>query len=299
MGARARTKTVALPGRPARTLLVAAFAVVLTGLVALAVTAAAADSHDDAAAGADPAELLERLDALENDLPADGPVSDVLLDDEVTWGEVVGDATAVRSTLDTLEPELRALFVDADEADGDVADAVAAVARGWLDMWQGAASIATAEQHDLDFPVDTTDDLGVATGADELRGTIEVGVELALSGHARHHAGYVQLRELDEAEAGAQARFDDRAAAAETYDAEVRPRAVLLLSQQTTSVLVPVTRFASSAPGVESRAASVEMVCVDREALEELGGVVTEEVLAELDTVERDDCPELPEPLAD
>ena len=297
MGARARSRSVALPVGPARTLLVAAFAAALAALVVLGVTAASADSHDTD--GDNPQELLERLDALENDLPDDGPVSEVLLEEEVTWGEVVGDATGVRSTLDTLEPELRALFVDADEADGSVADAVAEVSRGWLDMWQGAASIATAEGHDLDFPVGTTDDLGVATGADELRGAIEVGVELALAGHARHLAGYVELRELGEAEPGAQARFDERADAAEAYDAQVRTRAVLLLSQQTTSVLVPVTRFASSAPGVESRAASVEVVCVDREALEELGGVVTDEVLAQLEAVERDDCPDLPEPLED
>ncbi len=297
MGARARSRSVALPVGPARTLLVAAFAAALAALVVLGVTAASADSHDTD--GDNPQELLERLDTLENDLPDDGPVSEVLLEEEVTWGEVVGDATGVRSTLDTLEPELRALFVDADEADGSVADAVAEVSRGWLDMWQGAASIATAEGHDLDFPVGTTDDLGVATGADELRGAIEVGVELALAGHARHLAGYVELRELGEAEPGAQARFDERADAAEAYDAQVRTRAVLLLSQQTTSVLVPVTRFASSAPGVESRAASVEVVCVDREALEELGGVVTDEVLAQLEAVERDDCPDLPEPLED
>ena len=298
MGARARTRSVALPVGPAGRLLVVAFAAALTGLVVLGITAAAADSHDTVG-GNSPEQLLERLDALENDLPDDGPVSEVLLDDEVTWGEVVGDATGVRSTLDTLEPDLRALFIDADEADGAVADAVAEVSRGWLDLWQGAASIATAEGHDLDFPVETTDDMGVATGADELRGAIEVGVELALAGHARHLAGYVELRELGEADPGAQTRFDERAEAAEAYDAEIRPRAVLLLSQQTTSVLVPVARFASSAPGVESRAASVEVVCVDRQALEELGGVVTDEVLEQLESVERDDCPDLPGPLED
>lgn len=299
MGATAGSRMPVGRAGGGRTLLTVGLVALVGGLAVLGMTAASAQSDDDgdgSAAGA-PDELLTRLGELEADLPEDGPVSDVVLEEDVTWGEIVGDATSVRSELDTLEPELRSLFIDADEADGDVAEAVAAVARGWLDHWTGAASIATAESHDLDFPVDTTDDLDVATGADELRGSIEVGIELALSGHARHLLGYGELRELDEAEPQLQARIDDRAEAAEDYDAEVRPRAVLMLSQQTTSVMVPVTRFESSAPGVESRAASVEVVCVDRQQLEELGGVVTEETLPELEPVDRDDCPQLPDPL--
>ncbi|MFP4635392.1 MAG: hypothetical protein ACLFRD_05995 [Nitriliruptoraceae bacterium] len=299
MGATAGSRMPVGRAGPGRTLLTLGLVAVAGVLAVLGVTAAAAQSDDDGDAtdGDPPDELLTRLGELEADLPEDGPVGDVVLEEDVTWGELVGDATSVRSQLDTLEPELRSLFIDADEAEGDVAEAVAAVARGWLDHWTGAASIATAESHDLDFPVDTTDDLDVATGADELRGSIEVGMELALRGHARHLAGYGDLRELDEAEPELQSRLDERAEAAETYDAEVRPRAVLMLSQQTTSVMVPVTRFESGAPGVESRASSVEVVCVDRQQLEELGGVVTEETLPELEPVDRDDCPQLPDPL--
>ncbi|MFU8841557.1 MAG: hypothetical protein ACNA8R_12695 [Nitriliruptoraceae bacterium] len=263
------------------------------------VGAALAQSDDAAASGSSPDALLERLDALEPDLPNRVPPIGVELAEDETWGTLQGDATSVRAVLDLLEPELRQLFVDADDADGDVADGVALVARGWLDIWTGTTAIAVAEAADLAFPLDTRDDDGVATGADELRGQIETGLDLLLLGQARHLEGYGLLEELGEAPLEAQLRFDARARDAQAFDEEVRPRVLTMLSRPTASVLVTTDRFQTDAPGVRARANSMTVVCVDREALEALGGVATEEVLAQLDDVDRVDCDDLPGSRAD
>jgi len=123
---------------------------------------------------------------------------------------------------------------------------------------------------------------------------VEIGLELLLSGHARHLEGYGLLEELGEAELDDQLRFDGRAGNARDYDELIRPRIAAMLSRPSASVLVPVERFVTDAPGVESRAGSLSLVCVDRAALEELGGVATPEVLAELEEVDRADCTDLP-----
>ena len=263
-------------------------------LAMIGVGAAVAQSEDGAATGTGPDAPLERLDALEADLPSDVPPVGVGVSTTSTWGTLQGDATSVRAILDTLEPELRQLFIDADDAEGDVADGVALVARGWLDIWTGTTSMAVAESADLAFPIGTTDASGVATGADELRGPLAVGLELLLQGQARHLDGYGLLSDLGEAPLDAQLRLDDRAGDAEAFDAQVRPDVVQLLSQPSPSVLVPTDRFETDAPGVRSRATSMSLVCVDREALEELGGTVTDEVLAQLEAVDRADCEDLP-----
>jgi hypothetical protein len=268
----------------------------------IGVTAAVAQQDDTAEAqGSDPSSLLERLDELEGLLPATPPPTDVELSVETTWGTLSGDAGSTRAVLDTIEGDLRRLFVDADDADGPVADAVALVARGWLDVWQGTGALATWEANDLAFPLETTDDEDVATGADELRGQAEKGLELVLQGRARHLEGYTDLRELGEAEPAVQARLDARASEAEIFDTEVRPLVVRMLSQPTTAVMVPVERFSSNAPGVEARARSMEVTCIDRDALADQGIVLDEETLAELEaaTPDRLDCPGPVEPDAD
>ena len=269
---------------------------VAVGAIALATLggSALAQPDDPAPTGTNPEALLERLDALERQLPEQLPPTAVQLREAVTFGELEGDATSVRAVLDTLEPDLRQLFIDADDADGDVADGVSLVARGWLDAWTGATSISVAEGADLAFPLGTTDGQGVATGADELHGEVEVGLELLLSAHARLLEGYGLLEEVGEAELDAQLRIDERARDARDYDEALRPLVVAMLSQPSTSVLVPVERFTTDAPGVQSRAGSLSVVCVDRAALEALGGVATPEVLAELEEVDRVDCTDLP-----
>ena len=269
-------------------------------LAALGVTGALAQS-DDAAGGASDADLLERLDALDPDLPTELPVANVEFSALASGGELVGEATSARAILDLVEPDLRALFVDADDADGPAADAVALIARGWLDVWTGTAALSTAEGHDLAFPAEAEDDLGVATGADELRGSREVGLELLLLGSDRLLAGYSSLTELNSAEAAPQAVIDARTASLELYDDERVPKLAAYLSEPAPSVLVPVDRFETDAPGVRSRATAMTLTCIDREALEEAGGVLTDEVYESLvdSAVDRLDCPSLDLPEAE
>lgn len=268
-------------------------ALIVVAVAVVGITAALAQT-DDTPTGSSPEELLARLDVLEPDLPNRVPPVGVDLAEDETWGSLQGDATSVRAILDVLEPELRQLFIDADDADGDVAEGVASVARGWLDIWTGTSAIAVAEVADLAFPLDTRDDAGVATGADELRGQIEVGLDLLLTGHDRHLAGYGLLEELGEAPLDAQLRLDARARDAVEFDEEIRPRVLAMLSSPSASVLVTTDRFETDAPGVKPRANAMTVICVDREALEELGGVATEEVLAQLEDAGRVDCDDLP-----
>lgn len=246
---------------------------------------------------ADEDELLARLGELEAELPQQIlPVSVTFTEGEA-WGRIEGDAGGLRAVLDTLEPELRRLFIDADEADGPVADAVAEVARGWLDVWQGAQALARWETHDLAFPVNTFDEDGVATGADEIRGRAEIGFTLILDGRARHLDGYVALRELGAAASPVQAMLDRRAADAESFDAEIRPLVTRLLSRVGPTVVAVVERFETTAPGIEPRARSISLVCLDRDALAEATGVASPEVIPEIAAITptRIDCPEVGE----
>lgn len=280
--------------------MLAVTAVAAVGLAAVGIGGALAQQDDEPTAqpAPDPSELVERLGTIEVDLPEVVPPTDVIIDPQQTWGEYEGDPAGLRATLDTVEGDLRQLFIDADDADGEVADAVSAIARGWLDIWQGAEHLALAEEHDLAFPFDTETAEGVATGADELRGQVEAGLELILQGRARHLDGYVVLRDEAPAEAVVQAQFDARAAEAEDFDIDLRPELLVMLSHRSTGVWIAVDRFDTDLPGVEPRATSATLVCIDRELLEEAGGVVTEENVAELvaATPERPDCPDLPEP---
>jgi hypothetical protein len=274
--------------------------------VAASIGVSAADAQQDEVAeleatepteGGEPLSLLDRLDELESLLPEAPPPTEIELSDDATWGVLAGDAGSAHARLGTIEGELRRLFVEADDADGPAADAIALVVRGWLDLWQGTGAVAAWEANDLAFPLETADDDEVATGADELRGQVEKGLELVLQGRARHLEGYRALRELGEADPAVQARFDSRAAEAEAFDADLRPVVLRLLSQRTTGQYVPIERFDSNAPGVEARARSLQVACVDREALAD-HDVVDEEVLAELGraTPERADCPGSLEP---
>lgn len=269
-------------------------------VAALGVGAAIAQQDSDATTGPADTDLVERLGELEGQLPSAVVPTGVTLVEDETWATLEGDAAGVNAVLDTLESDLRALFIDADDAPGDVADAVAWVARGWLDIWHGTEELALAESHDLAFPLDAEDDDGVATDADELRGRIASGLRLILQGQDRLLEGYTVLRDVD-APADVQASFDQRAVAAEDFDADLRPQLHTMLSERSTSVWVAVNRFETDLPGVEPRAKGVEVVCVDRELLREAGGIVTPENLAELveATPDRADCPDLPEPLED
>lgn len=274
---------------------------VLLGVVITGAGAADADLTAQVSAdgvstpAADPGELIADLGALEPALPEVAHPTGVEIDPTATWGRLDGDAGAARAQLDTIEPDLRALFVAADDADGEAAQAVATVARGWLDIWSGLEPLAAWETHDLEFPTDTDDVDGVATGGDELRGTAERGLEQVLTGQRRLRDGYRGLRTLGAAPPEDQVVFDVRAAQADEFDAAVRPLVRRLLSQSSPTVLVTTDRFGTTAPGAQARARSSTVVCVDREALEALGRTPDPQELAALAERARDrvDCPDL------
>jgi hypothetical protein len=244
----------------------AATAAAIAAVLCVGATVAVAQQEDAVPQGTGDDALLARLDALEPSLPADVPPTAVTLDEESTWGTFDGDVTGAAATLTTVEPDLRSLYVDADDADSPVAEAVADVARGWLDLHQGLDELTFWETHDLAFPLDASDDEDVATDADELRGRAEAGLRLVLTAQERHLAGYVSLREAGVAEPDAQARFDARAADAEAFHVDVRPLVHELLSLRSTAVLVPVDRFETTAPGVDARARTMRVTCIDRQA---------------------------------
>jgi hypothetical protein len=244
----------------------AATTAAIAAVLCIGATVAVAQQDDAAPPASGDEALLERLDALEDTLPVEVAPTAVTVEQDETWGSFDGDVTGAAATLSTLETELRELYVDADDADTPVADAVADVARGWLDLHQGLEDLAVWESHDLAFPIDASDDDDVATAADELRGRAEAGLRLVLTARERHLHGYVGLREAGAAEPDAQARFDTRAADAEVFHADVRPLVHDLLSLATTAVVVPVDRFETDAPGVDARARSLTVACVDREA---------------------------------
>jgi hypothetical protein len=273
---------------------------VTAGLLAgtLGVTVAAAQQEDAPPAAGD-AGLLERLDELEPQLPAQPAPTAVTIEDDGTWGGLEGDVTGAAATLGTLERDLLSLYVDADDTRTPVGDAVADVARGWLDLQHAYDRLAAWEAADLAFPIDARDDEGTATDADELRGTAEAGLNLVLSARQRHLTGYVALRELGAAEPDAQQRLDARAAEAEDFDRDVRPLVQRLVSLRTTQLLVPVDRFATTAPGVEARARSMTVVCVDREAYLDATGASPAEGGAPIDPTDADAALALLGPAAD
>ncbi|MEX1164692.1 MAG: hypothetical protein WEB03_14060 [Nitriliruptor sp.] len=281
---------------------VLALAAVIVASLCIGATVAVAQQDDAPAAATGDDALLERLDELEATLPTDPAPTTVTIDDEETWGSFEGDVTGAAAILGTVEPDLLSLYVDADDADGVVAEAVAEVARGWLDLKQGLDQLAVWEAADLTFPIDASDDDDVATDADELRGRAEAGLRLVLDARQRHLVGYTALRAAGVADAEPQSRFDSRAAQAEVFDQDVRPLVHRFLSLRTTQVIVPVDRFETSAPGVNARARSMTLTCVDRDTYLEAGpdgATTTDPELADPDlpptiTAPRADCPDLP-----
>jgi hypothetical protein len=285
--------------------LVAAISLVVA---ALGATVAAAQQDDAPPQGSDDGALLARLDALEAQLPAELAPTTVSVDPEESWGSFEGDVTGAAAILGTLERELLSLYVDADDAGTAVADAVTLVARGWLDLQRAYDQLAAWEAADLAFPIDAEDDADVATDADELAGRAETGLRLVLGASQRQLAGYVALRELGEAEPDTQQRLDARAAAAEAFDQDVRPLIAQVLAIRSTQVLVPVDRFETSAPGVEARARTMTVTCVDRQTYldattttpvpgaEDLDVTDVEAAVGLLGPqVDREDCPALAE----
>lgn len=277
------------PRRFATAMVVAA----AVGAATIGVTAAVADQDEAPRAGSDDTSLLDRLGELETQLP--DPYAEVSEDEE--WDVYADDLANLNSALVTVEDDLRRLFVDGDDTDTEVGDAVSQIASGWLDIMHASEDFTTWSSHDLAFPLGTTDEDEVATGADNLRGTVERGLYLFLDGAAKHQDGYTTLRELTATDGATQVAIDERAADTERFDTIDRPIITQLLSRSSTTVLVPLERFDTQGPGVESRAASLSYVCIDRALLDAEERPLTDDVLSELEaaTPERLDCATAPE----
>lgn len=281
--------------RPRRTR-TALFAVVgvAVAVVATQLTASALQTNDEPVASSE--ELIDRLVELERELP-DLPPSEVILAEDETWAEFTGDFTGAQVTIDTLADQARDLFIDANDATPDpVATAVGSAARSILLLQEGYTLLAEWEAYDLAFPVDDTDDEGVATGADEPYGLAEAGLRLVLDAHSRRLAAFELLRDSEAADQDEREFFDVLYRAEVDFDAEMRPDIHHALSLDTTEVIRTIERFGTSAPGAEARARVMTVVCIPREAYAEgdvpLLGLPEE--LAALASTGAADCPDLP-----
>lgn len=270
-------------------------------LLALAVTAALAQSDGEAATSSTDQALLDQLTDIERDLPLALPVEDLGFQADDAAITPVGDAAGTRALLDLVEGDLRATFVAADDAAGAVADGTAAVTRGWLDVWSAAGLLADAEAHDLAFPTDAVDDLGAAAGADTLRGDVAIAVDLLVQAHQQLLAGYRLLDDPSLDTGPLAPTLAERRAQFETYDEALAPQLAVLLGDSGTTLVIPVSRFETDAPGVRSRAGALEVLCVDRATYEAVGGVIDETTIDALTdgVADRSDCPQLGLPALD
>lgn len=209
-------------------------------------------------------QLVERLAEIEGQLPA-LPPTEVTVAEDATWGELPGNYRSTTVRLDELEGPLRILFQEAADQDGSAAAAVADASRGLMVLHQAYQRLARWEEADLQFPLDGSDDRGVATGMDPRYGTAEAGLRLVLEGNARRLPAYRTLADSETVSEDQRELFLSRVEALETFHRDTRPAIRRLLSLATTQQLTPVDRFESRAPGVEARARSFTFVCVPRE----------------------------------
>ncbi len=288
--------TIARSGASVSTMVVTALIVaVLTSVGANAVAGFGSQG------GASDEELIDRLVEIEAQVGDSG--LEVFLDPETTWAEFAGDFVGTKVALDRVEGQARDLFITADESDGPVADAVAAAARGILLQREALGYLAEWESADLTFPAPLTfDSLDVAIGQDTRRGDAEAGFELLIEAFELQLPAYTVLRDTEAADATERSTFEGAYAQLKTFESETLPRLRLALSDDDTQVMATIDRFETAAPGVEARARSMTVQCIDRDAYETIirgatGGDQDAVVagLSELlaDNVITVDCPDL------
>jgi hypothetical protein len=221
-----------------------------TGLAAMAVTSATAQDAEDSApsGGVSAAGLVDRLVEIERDLPSLPPTAAVV-DDEETFGQLEGDFLGALTELELVSDQARQLFVDADEADGPVADAVALVARGYLRLEEAYTYLSRYEDYDLARPVDSTDADGVATGADTAAGLVEPGIALIDLARTDALLGYGTLRDSEAADDAEKGLFDAAYRDTQQYLTTLRASTHTLVSASSTAVLVAVQRFEDAERG--------------------------------------------------
>lgn len=271
----------------------------IIGLVAVAALLAAlgsaiaaegdGDGDDIAVTGADQA-LVDGLLALQDDLPELVPTAAQLAANEID-PVLLGSFTTARSTLDRLEDDIRALFIDGDAAGTAVGDAVAAVAQGLLIERQAHIVLEQGDGSTNPRPLDSSnarDDDGIAIDADGLLGLETTGIDLLLQARDLQRAGYEVLATVEAADAA----FADRLAELRAYEDEVAVTLRVVTSADTDELLVPATRW--DAPIGVARATSVTYVCVDRAAYLALADLPMEErIAASVEEVPSQECADI------
>lgn len=241
----------------------------VTGLLAVGLTAALGVGATAAVTAQDGGEdsLVARLAELDEQIGA-LPPEDVTIDPAQTWGTFVGDFVGAKLRFDAVEGELRELWVNAADAGDEDGEAVARATNALLRMHDAYRYLAEFESHDLAFPLDTFDEDGVATGADELRGDAEAGLRILSDAMQEALPAYQALRD-SEAAGDARSRLEQRAAELENARAVIVPLIHEAASFQDTQVMATVQRFQTTAPGVEARARAFVVTCIDRDAYEQ------------------------------
>lgn len=268
------------------------------GLAAVTTATAQDDGEAPEATGVAPDVLVDRLVELERQLPP-LPPSAVEVAEEETFGDVRGDFLGAETELSLIEDEARQLFADADDTDGEVADAVSSVARSYLRMQEAFDYLARYRDHDLSLPTERTDD-GVSTGADTAATFAEAGLDVLELARMDALAGYGLLRDSEAADDTEKELFDAAYRDTQQYLTVMRPEARRLVSASTTAVLLAVERF-EDATATQGRAQDVEYVCIPREhypfdspdPVASLAEAVQADAVELLPTA---DCPDLPSP---
>lgn len=275
--------------------------VLAAGLAATAVTTATAQDADDdpEPTGVSDGDLVDRLVDIERGLPQ-LPPTDVVIDPDATFGQLEGDFLGAETELGLVSDQARQLFIDADEADGEVAEAVAVVARGYLRLEEAYGYLSRYESHDLARPVGATDTDEVATGADTAAGLAEAGLDLVELARMDALLGYGVLRDSTAADDAEKALFDAAYTETQRYLTTTRPEARTLVSASSTAVLFAVERFEAAAPS-EARARDVTYVCVPRhlypyDSPDPVVALAALLASGDLELLPTADCPDLPSP---
>ncbi len=234
--------------------------------------------------------LIDGLLALQDDLPELVPTEAQLAANDLD-PVLLGSFTSARSTIDRLEDDIRALYIDGDAAGTAVGDAVSSVARGLLIERQAYIVLEQSDGSTNPRPLDSsnarTED-GIAIDADGLLGLETTGIDLLLQARDLQRAGYEVLAAVESADAA----FEDRLAELRAYEDEVAVTLRIVTSANTDELLVPVDRY--DAPIGVPRATSVTYVCVDRAEYMALADLPEDErIAASVEEVPGRECADL------
>ncbi|HEX9889585.1 MAG TPA: hypothetical protein VGA69_08925 [Nitriliruptorales bacterium] len=247
--------------------------VAIAGLLVTAVVAAGGIGVSNLVLAQSAQDLIGRLAELEQRAPSPLPPDEILMEDASeanpdaeTFAEFIGDFTGTKLALDDIADEARQLFIDADDADGAVADAIADVARSWVLLQNAFTYLEAWRSTDLTFPLDTVDGTDTATGADNGLTYAEIGLHIQIDAFERMLPAYDVLRRAESADAEQRALFDGRFEVMDQAHTVLLPNLHRALSLDTRQVFFNVDRFETNAPGVEARARVATYACFDRDA---------------------------------